>query len=81
MIPTLFLFLKKVLSFWRGGESDVNLGFAYLYLCPWSPAKTQGQNLFKKKIILSRIWVLKQDHGLFKRSVHTEGLRLLKELK
>lgn len=32
MIPTLFLFLKKVLSFWRGGESDVNLGFVYLYL-------------------------------------------------
>ena len=65
MIPTLFLFLKTVLFFWRGGESDVKLGFCFYLSDLGLLQKQEVKTYFKKQVILSRIWVLKQDHGFF----------------
>ena len=61
---------KDGLFFWRGGESDVKLGFCF-YLRDLGLLQKQVKTFFKKQVIPSRIWVLEQDHGFL--SVHTEG--------
>lgn len=55
MIPTLFLFLKTVLFFWRGGESDVKLGFCFYLTDLCLLQKQEVKTYFKKQVILSRI--------------------------